>query len=427
MARFGRGQPHAPIFLRNTLVAAVAAAATVSPIHVVSSASARVGPPAERRASAIYLRTPLAQVVVAGTSAPQINVISLTGLRASSVPKTHTIGLRSPLPIPPAPQIHVVGAKRTPRGPSRVIIGRTAPAAVTPAVAIPQQPHIIGLGRAPRTGRGHVTFIRNAAVPVAVPDRLTPQIHVVSLPQRTPAAGRRAQVTELRNPAAPAVTPFVAPVIRVVSAVARTKVPRKASVVILRAPATPPGAPQVHVVLAPRRAAPVVHTTFIRTTVAPVIPPAPVQIHVIGAKQNRRPVAHTTFLRTPAAPIVPVQIHVVGAKQRRTPTTHVTTLRNRLAAAVAAQRTPQIHIVLAPQRRAVPSAHIILRTAPEFIGKTLIRQILNIAKKRAFGLHVLQKSSYTLSRAHGQYVLHVLRKVSSTIQLTLKIKRTTQL
>ena len=219
MARFGRGQPHAPIFLRAPLVAAIVAAATVSPLHVITAERPAaygkrttityVRPPrssfvpdrplsqfhiittAAARGNVrpngltLYVRNPQAPVASLDRLAPQVHVVSLTPQRVAIRPDSAVIYLRPSraalVPDRLAPQIHVVSQlrRRTEYTPL-IILLRNPQAPVVPASIAPQI-HIVSSTVWRRAVRpdGSVVYLRPSRTSF-VPDRLAPQIHVVS-------------------------------------------------------------------------------------------------------------------------------------------------------------------------------------------------------------------------------------------------------
>jgi len=304
MARFGRGQPHAPIFLRAPLLAAVAAAALASPIHVVSLAAERL--PAEQRiASVIFVRPPVSSVVP-DRLPPQVHIL----LQRSRPPLVH------------------------------VVQGR-APAA--PIVSVPRSsaPHVVSLaaerGQIPSVRRAAVLVVRRAVTSV-VPDRLAPQVHVTLQNRRPPVV----HVTQSHAPAAPVVPPTVAPQVAHVVSLApeRGRIPseRRAAVVVIRRSVTS---------LVPDRLA--------------------VQVHVVGLPIERgqwgvERRATLRFVRPPVTSLVPnrvaPQLHVVLQQRRRPdPVAHVTLIRNRPVGFVTGI-TPAPHVIslaserFRPERRA---------------------------------------------------------------------------
>lgn len=250
MARFGRGQPHGPIFLRAPLVAAIVATATVSPIHVVLADSHR--PPA----SHVYIVRPSRASLVPDRLAPQIHVISVAAERNLRRPVRLIIQRAPQAPAvvsARAAPLHVVLARRGLRpGTTPIIFAHNGTIAQEAGPARPQVRVIslTGLRRAPRPD-GLVLYVR-PSVASLVPDRLPPQIHVLGQNRRR--ADGASLVVLLRNPQAPVIAAAkLAPQIHVVSlTVLRRAVRPDGSVLYLRpsrSSLVPDKlAPQIHVI-----------------------------------------------------------------------------------------------------------------------------------------------------------------------------------
>ena len=180
MARFGRGQPHGPLYLRAPLIAAVVAAATVSPIHVVQ-AEAR-----PRTATHVVYLRPSRSSFVPDRLAPQVHVVSLVPQRAlrlgreASITQLRTAAAAVAAPQLPPPAIHVVG-QRGARRDGAVVQLRTV---VAPAVVAQPAPqiHVVGVAdaRALRPRPVMVRYVRPSRSSL-VPDRIPQRIRVVSL------------------------------------------------------------------------------------------------------------------------------------------------------------------------------------------------------------------------------------------------------
>lgn len=220
MARFGRGQPHAPIFLRAPLVAAMAAA-TGSPIHVTLAESHRPPP-----SHVLYLR-PSRGAVVPDRLAPQFHIIQaprhkgfagdVLVVRNPQAPAVVTPPARQPLVLlaerrrpvsntpvifarsytvdavadagKATPQIHIVSLtpyKASRRPDSVFLYVRPSRTSLVPD-RLPVQIHVLQQTRRRADGASLVVVLRNPLVPTVIPDRIPQQIHVVS-----PTVARRA-------------------------------------------------------------------------------------------------------------------------------------------------------------------------------------------------------------------------------------------
>ena len=209
MARFGRGQPHAPIFLRAPLVAVVAAAAAFTPIHVVLAEARRPAPthisyvrpsrasfvpdrlasqihvigvraPSPRRVDVLQLRNSAAPAVESEARAPRLIVV-LTEPRRSA---GHVLQLHNPAaPVvaaePRAPRATVVLTDQR-RGVSHIIQLHAPAAPVVVATPAPW-PHVLTVAeqRALRERQSSVLYVRPSRTSL-VPDRLPVRVHVIS-------------------------------------------------------------------------------------------------------------------------------------------------------------------------------------------------------------------------------------------------------
>lgn len=277
MARFGRAQPHPPIFLRAPLVAVVAAAATVSPIHVIQAEARR--PPVTH----VYYLRPSRTSSVPDKPAPQVHFIGAGRSRVGR--PADVLFIRNPqapaaAPAAKAPASHVIIAKRVPIPlPRAVIIARsyTVDAVVDPGKATPQI-HVVGAvpHKASRRPDSVVIYLRPSRTSL-VPDRFA-QIHVLLQPRER--ALPATHVTLLRNAPAPA-APFgkLAPQVHVVS------------LTVLRASHRPEG-----VVL------------YVRPSRTSLVPDRlPVRIHVVGQVGGRlRVVREPMLLYRHGGPLPPV-------------------------------------------------------------------------------------------------------------------------
>jgi hypothetical protein len=314
MARFARGQPHAPILLRNTAALIVAAASAGNArIHVVDQAVQ-----ASRRPLAIE-RSRSAVVFISPNN-------------------------RSTVPLRLAPQIHLVGQAvqraalletRTERRHHVVFISPNDRSTVPPR--LPPPPKVVGQAVARAAQQSvhaedrMVMYVRPSRTSL-VPNRITPQVLVVSQAASAPSASRHpardADVTFLRNPAAPAVVATAtAPPIHIVSlaslsASSARHPSRLPDGVQLRNPALPISAPPPRVILAPAPRRPRVDVLYLRPSVSSLVPDrlAP-QVHVVplvAVTAARRPSkAATLYLRPSVASLVP---------SRLAPQTHVVSL-----------------------------------------------------------------------------------------------------
>jgi hypothetical protein len=224
------------------------------------------------RGDVVLLRNPQAPVVVA-TAAPQSHVVGQPRERA--IPRGDVTQLRAPSIVvvaTPAPKLHVVS-----------LTGLRAQPALRPGLALYERPSRTSL----------------------VPDRLPPQLHVVSLlAQRTPLPGRRADIIVLRTAAASVVTPSgPAPQSHVLLQPRERSIARGA-ILQLRASsiAAAAAARRIHVVsLVPERAALQVirraHILIVRPSRSSVVPDrlAP-QIHVF-LQRHGVPRTHVLLVR----------------------------------------------------------------------------------------------------------------------------------
>lgn len=208
MARFGRGQPHAPLFLRAPLVVALVSAATASPVHVVSLTSERTPRPL---ASHVYYLRPSRTSLVPARLAPQLQVVSLAAIRVQHLAReADVLFLRNPAAPPaaavPAPQLHLILAERRRPDPSaHVLILRNALAPVAPKPG--PQLHVLlqGIERQPLSRRTSLLYVRPSLASL-VPARLPPQIHIVSQVGDRTRVIREAMLLALKGP--PAVVVF---------------------------------------------------------------------------------------------------------------------------------------------------------------------------------------------------------------------------
>lgn len=273
MARRGRAQPQAPIFLRGALVGFVAAS----------------------------------------TFAPQIHVIQADAHRP---PPGHVYFVRAPLAPLPTDQIHVVSltAWRVYQHPAReadVVFVRPSVSSVVPDRITPQS-HVISLVdvRIPSRGRhASVTAIRNALVPPGLASGNAPQIHVQGVNRRV-RISPTTHVTALRNALVPpALASGNAVQIHVISPNWRTSHPARDADVILVRPSVASLVPdricpQIHVVsLRPRRPRPTTQASYRRNPAVTVSDRLPPQIHVLLWHPRRPlPPAHVTQERNPMVP-----------------------------------------------------------------------------------------------------------------------------
>lgn len=172
MARFGRGQPHAPIFLRAPLIAAVLAVAAPQ-IHVVL---AKRAPPSARIASVTQLRNALVPAAAPEFVRPKLIVITDPGRRQ----KGRVVQVRN----------SAAELEYDDRGPGQQIIQWS--------------------GRERSRARADVVFTRNPVVVPAVAAPPAVRIHVV-----TPYRLKRPSVrlARLRAPDLPSA--FIAPAVRI--------------------------------------------------------------------------------------------------------------------------------------------------------------------------------------------------------------------
>jgi hypothetical protein len=319
MARYGRGQPPPPLFLRGAAAAAVVAATLAPQIHVISLAADRRALPQERRASVTYLRPSRTSLVpdrlprqitlvLAGTTTPSwrhpARDADVLFLRNPQAP------VAAPAAAAPKPSIVLAARATAARHPARDADITFLRNPLAPAVVAPPAPQIHITGQAsnrarfPSPRKGAVVVVRPSRTAL-VPDRLAPQIHVVSvLELRTSLPGRRAQILVLRTAAAPP-------------------------------PPSTTLAPQSHILLQPReRAIPRGGVLLLR---APLIAAAPAvsRIHVVSLVPARTPPlrirrARVSFVRPSVTSLVPVrlapQIHIL-LQRRGTPRTHIVLLR----------------------------------------------------------------------------------------------------
>lgn len=195
MARFGRSQPHGPIFLRAPLLAAVAAVATVSPIHIIEASRL---PPLVRRTTVTYLRPPVSSLVPDRIT-PQIHV--LLQPRRRPVPPVHVVAIRNPQP------------------------------GFLSALAPPN--HVISLAteRFRMERRAAIIFLR-PPVSSLVPDRIPQQIHVLAQPRRGPIPP--VHVIALRSPQSAPLSAKAPPSHVVSLATERFRLERRTAIIFLR-------------------------------------------------------------------------------------------------------------------------------------------------------------------------------------------------
>lgn len=244
MARFGRGQPHPPIFLRAPLVAAIVAT-IASPIHVIQTDSHRPSP------THVYYVRPSRSSLVPDRLAPQSHIVLTTSTRHAGR-EVDVVVLRNPLAPAAVPdrvlqQSHVVltFSARHPARDSDVVVLRNPIVPVAAPSAGAPKPRVIQAQPGPRRlGFIQVTPAWGADF---IPDRLPTQIHVLLQDHRIP----KTQVVVLRNALVPPAAPTrLAPQSHVVLQEQR---PAKTHVVVVRNALVPPAtparlAPQVHVI-----------------------------------------------------------------------------------------------------------------------------------------------------------------------------------
>lgn len=231
MARFGRGQPHPPIFLRAPLVAAIVAATTTSPIHVIQTDSHRPAP------THVYvLRS--SRSLVPDRLAPQSHIV-LTFSARHPARDSDVVVLRNPVvpvaaPSVGAPKPHVIQAQP---GPRRLGFIQVTPAWGADFIPdrLPTQIHVLLQDhRVPKT---QVVVLRNAMVPPAAPTRLAPQMHVLLQEQRPP----KTHVVVVRNALVPpAVATRLAPQVHIISQVASRLRAVRAPLIVLLQGGLPP-------------------------------------------------------------------------------------------------------------------------------------------------------------------------------------------
>ena len=235
MARFGRGQPPKPIYLRNALVGAVVAATAAMPLRVVLAESHRPAP-----THVIYLR-PSRTSLVPDRLAPQLHIITASRRRPID---TGIIVQRTAL-APVAPQQpHVIHVATAPRRHPTILLVRNPAAPVVVAVA-PPAIHVVTARRGAQPAT-HVLVVRPSRTSL-VPDRLAPQVHIVTA--RT--IRRDGSIVQLRNPVIAAVVVAKAMPFDVVLAPSHRPAPTHVLLVRPSRTSLVPDrlAPQIHVVL----------------------------------------------------------------------------------------------------------------------------------------------------------------------------------
>lgn len=267
MARFGRSQPHPPIFLRASLTS-LATVAVVTSVHVISQSIDRLDLPSKklRRGAVVHVR-PARNSLVPDRLAPQITVVGQATERARlPVARRPVLLLRgSPNAAPaasgatPRPVVTlqaVATASRLRHAPTPLSVWLIAPPTDGGTVAsTPPAVKPVVLSQADQAAsrhparQAHLAKLRNPAV--TVPDRLPPQITVVSQATertRIPLI-RRAAITVLRGVGAVFAPKLPAQPLVVSQATERTRQPlhRRAAVIFARNPDK---------IVAPRKAAP---------------------------------------------------------------------------------------------------------------------------------------------------------------------------
>jgi len=308
MARFGRGQPHAPLYLRAPILAAAVVASLAPQFHIVL-ADAHRPPPAH----VIYLRPSRTSLVPDRLGSP-IHIL----LQRHRVPLTQVVFFRNQGPIVPdrlAPQFHIVQADpRASRHPARdadvtTLRNRQVPVAETPRLA--PQLHIIQSD--PRMARhpardADVTLLWNTRLTTVIPDRLPPQIHVASLAFKRYPVIRPLAVQYIRPSRASLVPNRITKQLQIIGAASLRK-----------------QAPAVNVGI-----------TSLRNPAGLVAPIPARQVHVISLAPNRSPVvgrrSSVEWQRTPSAIVLPPQLkHAIarshGTAAVRTSSQAVTPIR----------------------------------------------------------------------------------------------------
>lgn len=348
MARYGRGQPHAPIYLRAPFIA-VLAASTVSPIHVVSAAVARARIPSIRPQSIVYVR-PNRASFVPDKLARQLTIITVAPERENTRPRGTALYVRpnraSLVPDRLPPQVRVIGLGdvRPPSVGRRTALVFLRNAAV-PVVATPpptRQPIVVT--SRPRISRVEAVFLRTAAATVVTPDRLPAQPKVV---QAEPRPQRKGALVYLRTAAAQIYTPPVKR-LHVVSQARRGNQPRRTMGL---------GTPFV----------------FMRNPTAEEVvdtgaPPSPLHVLTrVPQRSARRPDGAFVYVRPNRTSLVPDRITqqvrtILQPRERQLPPTRVLLVRNALVPPPPQPDRPTFHVVLV--RRPPPPARVLVqRTA----------------------------------------------------------------